>query len=423
MKKALAFKSLVLSLSLICGSAVAATQITYATWDGTREKADKALLAAFEKTNPDIKVKYTLIPWDVYWQKAAAMTAGGSTFDVMWMNLDNFAFYASQGAVAALPYSANVVGSIPKQMIAPYQVGDKTFGLPLGPQAVTVFVNRKLFKERGVPIPTTAWSYEQMLAAAKKLTFSKGGKKYWGINGQDLRPDYEYGQSFNYSNGGSSLVKKTATGYEANLDASFKDTTKKLWDLVNTHHVAPGVKDSTQQGYQLFQAGQMGIYIEGSWMVPVLNETKGLDWAYAPFPSMKAGLKPRPVYSAHSLVVPTGSKNKEAAQKLAEWMVNAPASQNMLAGLGLFPTLSEMFQKQYAAALPSRNTGTVFAQLKNSVIINSDLRINNLPEVLGALDEQISLLWSGNGTIDGVIQKAQENMNNFLKKSKDLVIR
>mgnify|MGYP000726964218 CR=1 FL=1 len=69
--------------------------IQYATWDATREKADKKVIAAFEKSHPEIKVKYNLVAWDTYWQKAAAMTAGGATFDVMWMNLDNFPFYAN----------------------------------------------------------------------------------------------------------------------------------------------------------------------------------------------------------------------------------------------------------------------------------------------------------------------------------------
>ena len=52
--------------------------IQYATWDATREKADKKVIAAFEKSHPEIKVKYNLVAWDTYWQKAAAMTAGGA---------------------------------------------------------------------------------------------------------------------------------------------------------------------------------------------------------------------------------------------------------------------------------------------------------------------------------------------------------
>ncbi|MCV4803547.1 extracellular solute-binding protein, partial [Escherichia coli] len=77
--------------------------------------------------------------------------------------------YASQGALSPLSISDAAIKNIPAARVAPYRVGGKLYGVPLGPQAVTVFINRKLFKERGVPIPTTAWTWDQMLDAAKKL--------------------------------------------------------------------------------------------------------------------------------------------------------------------------------------------------------------------------------------------------------------
>jgi len=411
--------TLAFTLLLAC-AALAQTTVTYATWDGGRQKVDEALIAAFNKANPNIKVEYNLVPWGTYWQKAAAMTAGGSTYDVMWMNLNNFPFYASQGALAPLSISDATIKGIPAARVAPYRVGGKLYGVPLGPQAVTVFINRKLFKERGVPIPTTAWTFDQMLEAAKKLTFEKDGKKIWGINGADLQIDTEYGMSFYYSAGGKSIIKKTANGYAPNLDATFQNTAQKLLDLIYKDKVAPSPKDTAQQGYQLFQAGQMGIYVLGSWMTAVWAESPDLDWAYAPFPSIGAG-KPTPVFSAHALVVPAASKQKDAAQKFIEWVTTNPQSQRILAQNGLFPTLAEQYQAPYLQALPNRNGQTVLNQLPNSVINLVDVySLSNLPEVLDELNKDMNLAWTGNTPLEQAIKQANDGMAALLKDSKPL---
>ena len=409
---------LVLAALSLAGSASAATTIDYATWDGTRQQADEALIAAYNKSHPDVQVKYNLVPWGVYWQKAAAMTAGGSTFDVMWMKLDNFPFDQSQGALAPISLDAKTLAALPATRTAPYKVNNVLYGVPLGPQPVTVYINRALFKERGVPIPTDGWTFAQMVDAAKKLTFTKDGKQIYGINGADLQADLEYGMSFYFGAGGKGLIKKTTTGYAPSLDPIFQKTAQQLLDLIYKDKVAPGPQAATQQGYQMFLAGQMGILVQGSWMVSTWDQNKALDWAFAPFPTM-GSMKAHPVVSAHALVVPTGSKNKEAAQNFIAWMNTSTQAQRLLAQRGLLPTLAESYKSQYLQALPGRNAQTVFAQLPNSVVINASFRsLSNLPEVLTVLNQKLNLAWTGNAKLPDAIAQAQVGMTDLLKQSK-----
>jgi multiple sugar transport system substrate-binding protein len=408
------------ALAVLLALGLGLAQVQYATWDGTRQKVDERLLKAFSEAT-GIPVTYNLIPWGTYWQKASAMIAGGSTFDVMWMNLDNFPFYASQGALSPIPLSKEAQAVLPKDALALYTVKGQVLGLPLGPQVVTVYINRKLFQERGVPIPKDTWTFEEMREAAKKLTFVKDGKKYWGINAMDLQIDSEYGMAFYYSNGGTGLIKRVGNRYEANLDEAFRDTAKKLLDLIYVDKVSPGPQESTLQGYQLFQAGQMGIYVLGSWMTEVWKGTPGLDWAFAPLPVMRKGLEPKGVYSVHALVVPSPSRNKEKAYRLAEWLTTAPQSQRMLAGAGLMPTLATQYRSTYLQAFPGRNAEIVFKQLPNMVVRHADVRnLDNLPEVLDALASAMNLAWTGNLSLDKAIEKARADMNALLSKAKPL---
>ena len=402
----------------VTGTALATT-LTYGTWDETRKDTDTALIAAFQKSHPDITVNYTLVPWDVYWQKAAAMTAGGSTFDVMWMNLDNFPFYASQGALAPLDLGAGEA-NMPVKLSDPYRLGGKLYGSPLGPQAVTFYINRALFKARGIKIPTTAWSWNDVVDAARKLTFKSDNRQVWGINAGDMQTDLEYGMSLYYSQGGQGIIRKSAGGYVPALDAPFAKTSQQLYDLIYKDKVSPPptTPGSGRQGYQLFLAGQMGIYVEGSWSVGTWKQNPELDWAFAPFPSMD-GSKPRPVYSAHALVLPTAGQHKAAAQTFLTWVTTSKAAQNIVAQAGLLPAQADVYRPQYLNALKGRNAETVFAQLPNSVIINNDVRqLDNLPEVLNVLNQQLNLAWTGNTPLPGAIQAASKSMAGLLKQSK-----
>ena len=414
---ALTAKAFTLTALLSGTLASAATSITYGTWDETRQATDKALIAAFEKTHPDIKVTYNLVPWDVYWEKSAAMVAGGRTFDVLWMNLDNFPFYQSQGALAPIDLGEGRA-RMPAKLIAPYRVDGQIYGAPLGPQAVTFYVNKALFAERGVKIPTDAWSWNDVVAAARKLTFKKGNQQIYGINAGDMQTDLEYGMSLYYSQGGKGIIRKAGSGYVPALDATFAKTSQQLLDLIYKDKVAPPPGGTRRQGYQLFLAGQMGIYVEGSWSVGTWTQNPELPWAFAPFPSMD-GTPPRPVYSAHALVIPTASTQKASAQMFLTWMTTDPEAELLVAQAGLLPPQAEQYRAAYLGALKNRNAQTVLAQLPRSVIINDDVRkLSNLPEVLNVLNQQLNLAWTGNTTLPNAIDAASKAMAGLLKQSK-----
>jgi len=404
-----------LSLGIVQAAAPTVT-LQYGTWDETRAPTDRALLAAFQKSHPDIKVSYNLVPWEVYWQKAAAMVAGGSTFDAMWMNLDNFPFYQSQGALSPIELGSGS-SRMPAKLLDPYREGGKVYGAPLGPQAVTFYINKALFRERGVPIPTRAWTWEQMVAATQKLTFKKDGKQIYGFNAGDIQPDLEYGMSFYYSAGGSGIISKSGNKYVPHLDATFVKISEQLHDLIYKFKVSPPPSATGRQAYQLFVAGQMGIYVEGSWSVATWKQNPKLEWAFAPFPTM-GGKPPRPVYSAHALVIPSSSKQKAAAQTFVTWMTTCPEAQTLVAQGGLLPPQVNLYKSQYLSALRGRNAEVVFAQLPDSVIINSDVRkLSNLPEVLSVLNQQLNLAWTGNASVRDAVKAASGSMAGLLEQS------
>src|SRR6476469_6548254 len=97
-----------LTLALLTATtALAQTTLTYSsfTTDATHLDDMKALIAAFEKENPDVKVNLVTAPFDSYFTKLQTDIAAGSAPDVFDLNYENFVTFASKNALRPLAAS------------------------------------------------------------------------------------------------------------------------------------------------------------------------------------------------------------------------------------------------------------------------------------------------------------------------------
>jgi multiple sugar transport system substrate-binding protein len=77
-------------LSLAALSAHATTEINYWLWDALQLPAYKAAAEAFEKANPDIKVKITQTAWGDYWTTLSTGFVSGTAPDVFTDHLARY---------------------------------------------------------------------------------------------------------------------------------------------------------------------------------------------------------------------------------------------------------------------------------------------------------------------------------------------
>src|ERR1700760_671443 len=85
------FKVLLLASSLLAAvSAHAATEINYWLCDVLQLPAYQAAAAAFEKANPDIKVKITQASWGDYWTTLSTGFVSGTAPDVFTDHLARY---------------------------------------------------------------------------------------------------------------------------------------------------------------------------------------------------------------------------------------------------------------------------------------------------------------------------------------------
>ena len=163
-------------------------QIEYMHYDlGPANKSREEAVAAFEKANPGSKVKLTVLPYGDMWTKVAATMAAGQPPDVMYGDF-SLVRNALEGQLLAIDeyFKADPVLNKPELFItnmtddvqAKYGTG-KMHALILGTWVPILYYNKDIFDAVKEPYPTDDWTWDDLRAAAKRLT--DPSKKQWGF--------------------------------------------------------------------------------------------------------------------------------------------------------------------------------------------------------------------------------------------------
>ena len=150
--------------------------MTLQLWDREEPSFQQYMAAwapAFEARQPRIKVVYS--PRPPQWQeKLTAALAAGTPPDVIAVFRDWFRTYQQQGLVLPLDQYMRAARFDGDDFLGPvYRAlnwAGKQVGVPQYYSTRCVYFNRDLFQQAGVPLPAEAWTHEQMVDAARRLT-------------------------------------------------------------------------------------------------------------------------------------------------------------------------------------------------------------------------------------------------------------
>ncbi|SFT24331.1 sugar ABC transporter substrate-binding protein [Paenibacillus sp. BC26] len=271
------------------------------------------MIKTFEEKYPNITVKMELIPNDQYETKIRTALAGGNPPDIMALDGPTLASYAHQGALLPLDDYMNKDGNkddIAKPVLESLTYDGKIYAAPNNDASLAMFYNKKMFEAKGIPLPSKnpdeAWTWDQMLDAAKKLNDPTNGvygwnPTPWGFAGHEGAPFSE--MVFLWQSGGEILNPEmtTAKGF---LDSPENKKALEFWgSLYNTDKVAP--KELPQDA---FANGKVAINIDGPWAFGALE---------ANFPNFKLGVDydVAPLWKDAKQVTPNGSWNMAITAK------------------------------------------------------------------------------------------------------------
>ena len=174
------------TFSLAAVSAHAVTEINYWLWDALQLPAYQAAAAAFEKANPDIKVKVTQTSWGDYWTTLSTGFVSGTAPDVFVNHLSRYPeFVANELLVDIAPMikKENVPTNI--YLGGLYDLWGKEgkqYGLPKDWDTIALIYNKEMLAKAGADpkeLENLTWNpkdggtFGQLIA---KLSIDEAGK-------------------------------------------------------------------------------------------------------------------------------------------------------------------------------------------------------------------------------------------------------
>ncbi len=304
------------------------TTIRFAWWGSDqRAKITNEAVQLFMKKNPTIKVVTSTAIYDAYFQKLATETAGGNAPDVMQMSDRHLQEYAQRNAVLDLqPHVGKEIrtADLKKEVMGLGTLGDKLYGLPLGQTAVVMVYNPVLWKEAGAKEPELGWSWDDYFEAAKKVS-DKTGKKVYGAS--DFGGIESWFKIWLSQQGKGLYTPEGKIGYTEQDVATW-------WELATRFRKAgastPGeITAVNPAGSPLARKLSASEFLPDSTVAPNAWEAYDNDYELAPPPQSgdTPGLYGEPPML---LSVFARTKQKEAALKLTDFLVNDPDAAKIL---------------------------------------------------------------------------------------------
>ncbi len=341
-----------LFLFLFSCSKLASKRVTliYAGF-ATNEEAPlmEEAFAKFEKLHPEVKVKFYRYPWDQYWPKIEAMIAAGTPPDVMYMGGARIPDMAERGELLDIkPYLLEShdpsYSDYYPAALKVYEHKGGLYAVPRDVAPLAVFCNVELFEERGVSLPGEDWDWNDLLAKAKALTYDSNN---------DGNPDvFGFATWFYVYDTFTFLLQNGANILSSDRKRSVIDSPQAIEavnfmrSLITKHHVSPKVMLRSDIN---FERGNVGMSLDGYWMVTHYNKAVSFDWTVVPvFHGKKYG-----VYLAETgYAVASHSKHRDWAVKLALFLANSENQwKNLEAGLAI-PALRSIASSEKALSLP-----------------------------------------------------------------------
>jgi multiple sugar transport system substrate-binding protein len=150
------------------------TNLALAWWGNpTRNKNTQAMIDAYMKANPDVKISGQPGEFNSYWDKLATQTAGGQAPDIIQMDMNYISEYGTRNAL--LDLSGVDTSKFVEGTVDPGKINDKLVGINAGINTAVILANPKVFEKAKMDLPNDkTWTWDQMMDSGAEAA-SKAG--------------------------------------------------------------------------------------------------------------------------------------------------------------------------------------------------------------------------------------------------------
>ncbi len=391
-------------------------------WDQVRlDGVAKPVIEAYQKQNPNVKIELENVGSGTdYWIKLQTMIAGGTAPDVIYPATHNAYALASKGALRTVDEFAKRDGidlaKYDPSVLDLYKTSGKVHCLPIDSAAVAVFYNKNMFEAAGIPAPKDGWTWDDFLAAAKKLTKDTNNDGKTDQFGVDVWTSYW--PVIVWSKAGHNTFDDPRKPTKFLMDDAAIEAIQWLGDLTNKHHVMPSTAERANIT-DMFLAGKAGMQIIGHWRVPQYMTIKDFKWDIAPLPMGKMQVNRA---DGSCFAITAQSKNAEEAWKFVKFLAGPDSmGVNMLLDLQqMVPALVE-YQKSDRFLKPANLPGVNKLPLllgKDHLFSMYDPLTPSYDEIASAENAELGEVWSGKATAKEAVNRLMPKINDILSKAK-----
>ena len=298
---------------------------------GEIRAADQVVISAFEAKNPGVTVNAEALPWGTCQDKSMTLAAAGDPPGLSYMGSRTLKQLARNGLIVPITISEDQQAMYQPGVLNTVTDSGEFWGFPHAFSTKALFINCGLVEEAGLAcVGPKTWTGLYNMAKAINDNTSAAGI---GITGKDFDNTMHQFLNYLYSNGGS--VNDAATGEITFNSPETIETLEFYGKLATVAQEGPMAYERSQLT-QLYNDGQIGMYINGPWGAGQHNAN--IAEIVVPIPAGPSG-ESGTLLITDSIAVFKGSANEDLAMELAAALSSGDAQYDLDMSWGLTPIM------------------------------------------------------------------------------------
>lgn len=305
------------------------------------------LIAEFESSNPDIKVRWVDVPWADMQSKILTAVSAGTAPDVVNLNPDFAAQLA--GRNAWLELNDKIPAEVQQQYLPKIwqasTLEGKSFGVPWYLTSSVAIYNTELFEQAGLTTPPN--TYEELAQTAKQIKESTGKYAYFVTFVPEDSAEVM-----------QSLVQMGVTLVDAEGKAAFNTPEGKaafqFWTDLYQQNLLPKevLTQGHRRGIELYQQGETAVLSSSPEFLKTIEiNAPAIANVSVAAPQMTGSTGKRSV-AVMNLVIPRSTDQPDAALKFALFVTNNDNQLSFAKAANVLPSTTAALADPHFTNLP-----------------------------------------------------------------------
>lgn len=265
--------------------------LTYASWD--KDELNEFLVQKFEQMYDYVTVELVKIDQNSWEQGLFNLATTGDLPDAFWtFDLGSATVNGWTRDITSIYDADEYTKKIPVDIRAAGVYGGKRYGLAVHQFPWVVFVNKTLFEQANVPLPSYDWTLEDLYQTAKALSMPK--QYIFGVSNPTdyFRDMYPAAFTENLFQFGFNPAEET---FDLTLWADGYNEAKKYLNESIAENLTAEEKEKAYGKADIWtpETGKLGIQLDWFWTNTYMKSDafteKGIEWLIYPLPTGSSG--------------------------------------------------------------------------------------------------------------------------------------